>query len=203
MPRPLAELQALKPDVESSPRDLGVTRRTGRSFAAAVSVLLLAALVVNRSGAALTGDAASASSVITSGTIELTDDDRGRSLFDLRDLTPARPVARCIEVTYEGTILPAALSVRAEAAGELAPYLDVTIEEGRGGGFDSCELFVASERVFDGALDELADHGWIDLGEVVNTGEGRTYRIVLAVQDRHEALGLESSLELAWEVTPS
>ena len=203
MPRPLVDLQTSKPDAEATSHDLRVTRRTGRSFAAAVSVLLLAALVVNRSSTALIGDAANSASVLTSGTIEVSDDDGGRKLFDLRDLTPARPVVRCVEVEYTGTILPVGLSVRAEAAGELAPYLDVTIEEGSGGGFESCEGFVRSEGVYQGELAGLVGLGWVELGDILNSGDHRSYRIELAVQDRQEALGLQTSMELAWEVVPS
>lgn len=203
MPRPLGEVHASQVDVESTTRDLRVTRRAGRSFAAAVSLLLLAALVVNRSGTALVGDSANSNSIVESGTIELSDDDRGRSLFDLRDLTPARPVVRCIAIAYDGSILPVALAMRAEADGPLAEYLDVTIESGVGGGFESCDGFEASGFVYDGVLSELTEREWIDVGHLVNSGEGRTYRIEIAVQDRGEALGLVTSLELAWEVTPS
>ncbi len=203
MPRHLIDLQSGPPDGETTTRDLSLTRKTARSFAAAVSVLLIATLVVNRTGTALSGDAASSNAAITSGTIELTDDDEGRSLFDLRDLTPARPVERCVEVTYGGTILPVALAVSAEASGELAEYLDVSIEEGLGGDFESCAGFLRSAPVYGGSLDDLTTLGWIGLGDVLNTGESRTYRIELTVQDRQEALGQATSLEFAWEVTPS
>lgn len=203
MARPLADLQTSRPDVESATRDLRLTRRTSRSFAAAVSVLLLATVVVNRSGAALTGSTADSASVLTSGTIEIGDDDQGRSLFDLRDLVPNSPVTRCLEVAYTGSILPVSLSLRAEAGGSLAEYLDVTIEEGSGGGFESCAGFVPAGLVYDGSLDDLADRSWIDVDEVVNSGERHSFRIQIAVQDRPEALGQETTMELAWEVVPS
>ncbi len=203
MPRPLADLQIDAPDAESEQRDLRVSRRTARSFAAAVSVLLLAALVVNRSSAALIGDAANTSAVVSSGTIELVDDDEGHALFDLEDLTPARPVSRCVEVTYRGTILPVELSMRAEANGELADYLDVTIHEGAGGSYESCDGFTADRRVFHGTLDELRERGWIGLGEMFNSGASRSYRVEISVHDRQDALGLTTSLEFAWEVSPS
>ena len=203
MPRHLVDLQAAEPDAEKTTRDLSLTRKTARSFAAAVSVLLIATLVVNRTGTALTGDASSTGAAVTAGTIELTDDDEGRSLFDLSDLTPARPVERCIEVTYGGTILPVALAVRAEASGSLAKYLDVVVEEGSGGAFESCDGFTRSVSVFDGPLDELTAQEWLDLGELLNAGDARTYRIELSLHDRQEALGQSTSLEFAWEVTPA
>jgi hypothetical protein len=203
MARPLTDLLSSTPDVETATHDQRLTRRTGRSFAAAVSVLLLASLVVNRSSTALTGPDANSGSVVSSGTIEISDDDGGRSLFDLKDLTPVRPVVRCIDVAYTGTILPVSLHVRAEAAGTLSQYLDVTIEEGSGGDFESCAGFVASDVVYQGVLPGLVDLGWVELGAIVNSGDHRSFRVELNLQDRQEALGQVSSMDLAWEVVPS
>lgn len=203
MPRSLDELQASTSGVDELSRDLGVTRRTSRSFAAAVAVLMLATIVVDRSSNALNSESASASSAINSGTIELTDDDGGRSLFVLEDLTPARPAVRCIEITYSGTILPVLLNLRAEAQGELANYLDVTITEGAGGNYGSCVGFVGTRDVYTGVLAELIETNWIPVGNLVNTGEVRSFRIELQLQDRQDALGQSTSLEFAWEVVPS
>jgi hypothetical protein len=203
MPRPLSELHTSNVDTERNKHELGVTGRTGRSFAAAASVLLLSTLVVNRSSGALTGTDANATAAVGSGSIELTDDDQGRSLFDLTNLTPARPEARCVEVTYGGTILPVALRLRAEADGSLADFLDVTIDEGTGGGFESCDGFTAVSPVFDGPLTDLTALGWVELGDILNAGDGRTYRISLQLEDNQEALTQETNLELAWEVEPS
>lgn len=203
MTRLLSDLPMSQPDDETTSHDLRLTRRTGRSFAAAVAVLLLATVVVNRSGAALSGGEADSVSALTSGTIEIGDDDEGRALFDLRDLIPARPVTRCVEIAYTGTILPVTLSVRAEAVGSLAEYLDVTIESGRGGGFESCDGFEPTEVLADGSLDQIVGLDWIAVGDLVNVGETRSFRIEVSVQDRQEALGQETSMELAWEVAPS
>lgn len=203
MPRPLRELTGQTGDDERATREIWITRRTARSFAAAVSVLLVATLVVNRTTSALTADPANASGVVTSGTIELDDDDQDRLLFDLEDLTPVRPVERCIELTYSGTILPTALAMRADTTGSLGAYLDISIEAGAGGVFESCDEFVPTEVVHDGPLHDLTDRGWVDLGSFVNAGDSQSYRIVLSLQDRQEALGLAASLELAWEVTPA
>ncbi len=132
----------------------------------------------------------------------LVDDDEGRSLFDLSDMVPGRPVVHCIEVTYDGSIVPVELAMQAQAAGELARYLDVTVEDGRGGGFDDCSAFRPNGLVFDGTLDELAASGWLPLGDILNTGDGVSFRISFDVQDRQEALGRSASTSFLWEVTP-
>ncbi len=204
MPRRLDDLRGnAAAATGAASRGVRLTRQTGRSFAAAVSVLLIATLVVNHSSTALRGDPASGTSALQAGTIELTDDDEGRSLFDLRDLSPARPVEQCVSVTYGGTILPVALQLRAKSEGTLGEYLDVDIEEGTGGGFGSCAEFEPERTVYDGTVTGLVDEGWLDLGDLVNTGESRDFRIALRVQDRAEALGQNTSLEFGWEVTPS
>ena len=202
MPRPLTELRTPE-DPLVARRDRGLNRRTSRSFAAAVAVLVLATVVVDRSDAALSGVSANAASAVNSGTVALDDDDEGRSLFLLDDLTPARPSVRCIEITYGGTILPVSLELQARAQGDLSRHLRVAIDEGDGGGYGSCDGFLASGSVFDGPLDELTGAGWLDVGTLVNTGERRTFRIALQLEDDQEALGLSTSLEFAWEVTPA
>lgn len=202
MPRQLSELRAPHDDSEAR-NDLALTRRTTRSFGAAVAVLLLATLVASRSDEALSKTPANASAAVFAGTIELGDDDDGRSLFDLEALTPARPVERCVEVRYSGTILPVELRMRAEADGELSEFLDINVEVGDGGDYESCDGFTAEDDVFDGTLIDFAQSEWTDVGVFLNTGERRTFRIEIQLQDELEALGTTTSLGFAWEATPS
>ena len=140
--------------------ETGEERRTGRStaraFAAAISALLMSTLVVNRSSEALTTDGTVTGNQITSGVIALSDDDQGRSLFDLSDMAPGQTEVHCLEVSYDGTITPVDLTMITNAEGPLAAYLDVVIEAGTGGNFEDCEGFEKTSDVFDGTLDELA-----------------------------------------------
>lgn len=203
MPRPLGDLERPTDDDAEVRRDLATTRRTSRSFAAAVAVLLLATLVANRSSSALNNTPANSGAVVGAGNIELSDDDRGGTLFDLEALTPVTPVVRCIEVRYSGNILPVALRMKADADGVLPGYLDISVEAGSGGDFESCAGFIADEVAYEGELADLTDVGWLDVGRFVNTGEERTFRISLQLQDRAEALGQETALRFGWEATPT
>lgn len=180
-----------------------LTRSTARAFAAAVAALLIATLVVNRSTDALTVDGTTAGAALSSGTISLVDDDQGRSLFDLGAMAPGRPVTRCLEVVYDGTILPVNLAMRAESAGTLTSFLDVSVEEGTGGAFEDCGGFRATRPVFAGTLAELTANGWIPLSRMVNTGDTRTYRVRIELQDTDEALGQTARAEFLWEATPA
>lgn len=180
-----------------------LTRATARAFAAAVAALLIATLVVNRSSDALTADGTAAGASLSSGTIALVDDDQGRSLFDLGAMAPGRPVLRCLELVYDGTILPVDLSMRAVTSGPLTSFLDVSVEEGSGGSFEDCDGFRPTRPIFAGTLAELTDSEWLPLGRLVNTGETRTYRIRIELQDTDAALGQAARAEFLWEATPS
>ena len=198
------DLEELQVTPTTEPQDQArLTRTTARAFAAAVAALLIATLVVSRSDDALTAEGTTAASAISSGTISLADDDQGRSLFDLGAMAPGRPVTRCLEVVYDGTILPVALSMRSESAGALTSFLDVSIEEGTGGTFEDCGGFRATRPVFAGTLAELTDAGWLPLGRMVNSGETRTYRVRIELQDTADALGQTARAEFLWEATPA
>ena len=180
-----------------------LTRSTARAFAAAVAALLIATLVVNRSNDALTAEGTTAGAALSSGTISLVDDDQGRSLFDLGAMAPGRPVTRCLEVVYDGTILPVSLAMRAESAGPLTSFLDVSVEEGSGGTFEDCDGFRPTRPVFAGTLAEMTDAGWVPLGRMVNSGDARTYRVRIELQDVADALGQTARAEFLWEATPA
>ncbi|MEM9561341.1 MAG: hypothetical protein AAGA93_01905 [Actinomycetota bacterium] len=184
-------------------RENRVGRLAAAALAAAVSALIIGSLVVTFSDRALGPDGTVAAATVTSGTISLVDDDQGRSLFDLADMAPGRPVVHCIELVYDGTIVPVDLAMRAEASGDLTRFLDVAVESGKGGGFDDCSGFESTGQVYGGTLAELAASGWLDLGTLVNAGQRSSYRISFELQDRQEALGRAANASFVWEVTPT
>lgn len=203
MARPLTIFEPAAESPELSRRRSLVNQSAARALAAATSALLIATLVITRSSDALITEGTAAVSSVSSGTIAVSDDDRGQSLFDLSAMAPGRPELRCLEVVYEGTILPVDLLLKAESQGELARYLDVTIEEGRGGNFETCEGFEPANPIFAGTLAELSEARWLSLGRIANSGDSRTYRIRFDLQDSSDALGHSTSANFVWEVTPS
>lgn len=203
MARSLHDIDERTKSGSETGRENRIGRAAASALAAAVSALIIATLVVNRSSDALDPDGTIAASSLSAGTVSLVDDDQGRSLFDLSDMAPGRPVVRCIELVYEGSIVPVDLALQAEAAGELSRFLDVSIDEGTGGSFETCDGFAATDAVFDGTLDELAGSGWLGLARIVNTGTRTSYRIEFALQDEQAALGRAASASFVWEVTPS
>jgi hypothetical protein len=140
--------------------------------------------------------------------VALTDRDAGSAMFsDAAALPPGVPLDRCIEVTYEGgsTALPVQLYA-AGIAGDLAPYLDLTVELGvdDAGSFGSCATFLPSETLFSGTLADFAaghpDYGtglrtWHPTG----TADARSFRFTVAVRDDPEASGRSTSFGFTWE----
>ncbi len=203
MARPLTIEDFRGDDDENDSERRWVTLATARAFAAAMSVLAIATFVVNRSATALTIDGAVNASEVASGTIDLNDDDNGRSLFDLADMVPGRTSTQCITIRYDGSIVPVDLALQAEVEGDLGPYLDVVVEQGSIGGFEDCERFRSERLVYDGTLARMAAGNRIDLERILNQGESRVYRFRFTLKDTNEALGRASTVGFVWEVRPT
>ena len=207
MARPLDTIQWSAAVDEVERRQSVLNKAAARALAAATSALLVATLVITRSDQALTAEGTASSSSVASGTIAVTDDDQGQSLFDLSAMAPGRPEVQCLTILYDGSIVPVELTLRAEAAGALAPFLRVTVEAGSGGAFGSCAGFTPHSTpdgtVFDGTLHDLAGQRPVVLDHLHNTGDTRNYRITFDLEDTSDALGLSTTVDLVWEVTPS
>lgn len=199
MARPLDEVLH---DVVEDAVTSRVDRSAARAFAAAVSALLVSTLVVSQSSAAIDPDGTLAGNSVAAGTVELSDDDQGRSLVDLEALGPARPVEECIAVSYDGTILPVELTLDTQTVGDLGPYLGVVVERGSGGSFDDCEQFEPVDQVFTGTLAELDRAGVLPLGLIFNTGDQVSFRFRFELADEADAAGRESSIDFVWEAAP-
>lgn len=183
-----------------------LARSTARAFAAAVSLLLITTLVIDRSTQAVMGDGTVAVSSVEAGTLSLFDDDNGRSLFELGAMVPGRPEVRCLSVTYQGTVLPVDLSLAAGSTGALSDFLDVSIERGTGGSFESCENFDAETSVYEGTLARLGDltkSKPLAVGRILNESDAVSFRFEFRLQDNGAAMGLSSGVDFSWQVTPS
>ncbi|MCP5033582.1 MAG: hypothetical protein GY939_17415, partial [Actinomycetia bacterium] len=200
--RPLSELRSTPTQPERARHGL-LNQSAARAVAAATSALLIATLVINRSGQAFDTEGTAAAASISAGTIAIFDDDQGQSLFDLSAMVPGHSEVRCLEIVYEGTIVPVELSLKTNAPGELASYLDVIIDEGSGGSFETCAGFVPSGSLFNGTLRQLSDQGRLELDRLFNSGARNTFRVRFDLQDDARALGQSTAVEFIWEATPS
>lgn len=171
---------------ESGPIDVaaeeaGIGRTTARSLAAAIALLIVSILVVTRSRAALTTEDAGADVSFAAGSVQLTDDDAGSSLFAVQDMVPDRPERDCIVVSYEGNVLPVAVTLSSEAEGDLADLLDVRVQRGEGGAFHDCTGFTPQATVFDGTLSELAAGEGVEALTLSDSPAAQTFRFTFTL----------------------
>jgi len=181
----------------------GIDLSSARAFAAALAALVIASLVVTQSVRTLQFVGTAAGNNFEAGTVTLTDDDEGRSLVDLRAMAPGRPVEQCLKVSYQGTILPADLAVKAVTNGSLAPYVLVTLEAGSGGRFGSCDGFEPSSTLFDGTVAGLVQRGSMPVGRIRNKGDGLSFRFRYELADDERAIGKTAVVDVLWEAEPS
>jgi hypothetical protein len=138
--------------------------------------------------------------------IELTDSDAGTAMFGDLTLAPGVTVDRCIEVTYAGNVDPGpVLLYAASVSGDLAPYLDLTIQMGAdtAGSFGGCSGFSASATLFSGTLAQFdADHGSYATGrptwDPADAQESRSFRFGVTVRDTPAAAGKSAAFGFSW-----
>lgn len=140
------------------------TTRPSRRLATAVSLVAVpAALAV--SGLVVAQSSYSAYSAATarpannwaSGTVALTDDDSNAAAFSVANARPGSSGSRCLVVTSNGSLPSTVRVYGANGTGRtnLAAYVDLTITQGAGGAFGSCDGFTpltSGAEVFRGSL---------------------------------------------------
>ena len=141
--------------------------------------------------------------------VALTDDDAGTAMFGDLTLFPGVTVERCIEVTYRGAANPDPVVLyAADVTGELAPYLDLTIDVANGDDetFGSCGEFPESESLFEGTLADFATvHADSLTGRTAwdpdGDGDHRVFRFRLTVRDDPAAAGRTAAFGFSWRTT--
>lgn len=107
---------------------------------------------------------------ITAGTVELEDNDGGVALYDISNAKPGASQESCIEVTYEGSLDATVKLYTPSSLGTLAPYVNLKIEAGSGGGaFPSCSGFSAGSTLYNDTLAKFSsEHGDYESGVTTN-----------------------------------
>lgn len=180
--------------------------------AAALSLLMVSLFVVRASSAAFSAQTTNASNSWATGAVALTDDDGGgaaSAMFDVTGMTPSDTVVKCITVTYAGSADPSPVKLYSSVTDNgLADHLDVTVEEGDGGGYGSCVGFVTSATIASGVtLTDFA--GYADYASGIGTwdptatGQSKTYRfsVTLGADTPDTAQGADAQAGFTWELT--
>ena len=186
--------------------------------------LCISALVVGVLGVAAGGVTYSAFSRTTespgnrvsSGTVSIGDNDSGSSMLSLSNAQPGATSTGCIRTTYTGS-LPSQVRLYGTVSGGLTPYLTVTVTRGTDPtpSFPSCTGFTAESTdyigqgagvVYRGPLSDYPASfgaGIVDprpaAPETWTSGEARTYRIEVSLDNNLAAQGQSASAEFSWE----
>jgi hypothetical protein len=93
---------------------------------------------------------------LSSGTVELSDNDSGAALYNATGFRPGESISRCIKTTYTGS-LPALIRLYSPSSpGPLAQYVDLTVTQGTQASptFPGCTGFTpdATGVIFTGTL---------------------------------------------------
>ena len=198
------------------------THRSRRSpTVLAIGMVLSAGIVWQASYAAFTGTTSNPNNTWATGTVTLTDDDGGSSpttgtaMFTATGMRPGDPdLVHCVRVTYAGSLTAPVKLYATSVSGDLAPYLDLTVEEGTGGTFADCSGFATPTTIFnsttppgggnDGTLNFFTTSatGYASgVGAWTPTGAGqtRTYRFTIHLHDDDDAQDKSAQLTFTWE----
>ena len=197
-------------------------RRYGRSTnarlvqfgVAALSFIAVALLVTTSSRAAFVAQNDNVGNQVSSAAIDLTDNDDTNAMFSVGNLVPGVNEVRCIQVTYAGNVNPTAVRLYRAGVptGDLAPYLNLTVEVGPaiGAGFSGCTGFSPTATEYTGTLGGFATTrtGYADAAALTTwdpavTGETRTFRFTVSVQDLAAAEGKSTTFGFSWETRTS
>jgi len=126
-----------------------MSRVTPRAARLAAWIAIPAALVASGVVVSTASYAAFSSTTVnptnnwTAGSVALSDDDNNTALFTASNLKPGSTGANCITVTSTGS-LPSAVKLygtNVTTTKDLAANVNLTVEQGTGGGFGSCSGF--------------------------------------------------------------
>lgn len=190
------------------------TRRIFSLSTAPVAVLLAGAMVWQGSNAAFSADTRNIGNNWETGSVAISDDDGGAALFQIQNVVPMETGNKCIAVTATPSV-PSSIKfyVGDLATDGLEPYVKVTVAQGTGGGFSSCNGFVADQTEASQSLAAIQlDHSNWATAILPWTAPGgsatvKTYQISWVfdtsslTQTQIDALqGKASSINFEWEL---
>lgn len=195
--------------------DATTTKRARRVPYTALGLLVggaaAVASVIGVSNAAFTGTTENASNTWEAAKVELKDDDSGSAMFEVTGMLPGEVETHCIEVEYTGTtykLTAIKLYAAAGATSELAPHLDVTVEEGTGGTFADCTGFTGGTKIIDNKPLSTVTSTYTDfasgVGTFVPTDSSKKvaykFVITLGADTPDEAQGKSAGATFTWEI---
>lgn len=169
------------------------------------------ALVWHASYAAFVGTTSNSGNSWTAGSVTLTDDDAGAAMFDVSGLVPGASTGspHCITVTYSGDVPASVKLYSADATGDLAQYIDLTIQQGTGGSFADCTgftpdatvnpIFTGTLQAFGAAHDDFASGVGTFTPSTSPTTKVYEFSYTLDAATPSSAQGADATATFTWE----
>lgn len=150
-----------------------------------VATLLVGLLAMSASRAAFASTTDNRASVVGAGTVDLVGEGPGPALFNASALIPNQTVVNCLVIHHDNPGAVRLYSGGFTDSGNLADYVNLTIEEGTGGSSGNCAGFVAQNTIVVGTLTDFnTNHTNYATGagfSSVATSPSMTYRITLTL----------------------
>jgi hypothetical protein len=129
--------------------------------------------------------------------VYIVDNDGGSAMFNVSNAKPGTTYTGCIKVTYLGSLDASVKLYGGGFGGALAPYLDVTVEEGSGLTGFNCTGFTSSGTVYSSvAMGSFPTTyaGASATGGTWTTNTSVDYRFTITLADNNAANGGSSPL---------
>ena len=199
-----------------------MSRVTPRAARLAAWIAIPAALVASGVVVSTASYAAFSSTTVnptnnwTAGSVALSDDDNNTALFTASNLKPGSTGANCITVTSTGS-LPSAVKLygtNVTTTKDLAANVNLTVEQGTGGGFGSCSGFTPAATGSSLYSGTVAGFGAASTNYATGVGtwaptgtasETRVYRVTYTVSSTapNTVQGGTAALGFTWEAQNS
>jgi hypothetical protein len=154
---------------------------------------------------AFTDTTGTSGSTFSAGTVKITNDTAGSTLFSLTGLIPGFSLSKCINVTNAGDVPFSNVALSASATGVLGAALSVTIDKGTGatgGASSSCANFnQTSAGIVSGLLNALPTLAAPQNdNSTFNAGDTKSYRVTVKLDPlaTNTYQGKTASLDLTW-----
>jgi hypothetical protein len=176
---------------------------------ATAGAALCSTMVWRTSSALFSGTTSNSSNSWATGGVSLSDDSSSTALFNSGTdglLSGGQTLTKCIKVTYTGSVTSGvSVKLYSTASGALAPYLNLTVDQGTGGGFGSCTGFtVGTAGIYSGTVSGMATAdtnfatgagSWAP----GSNGATQTYRFTVTVSSAAAAQSTTAAGSFTWE----
>lgn len=161
--------------------------------------------------AAFSATSSNAGNTFAAGTVELSDNDAGTSLYGVTNRVPGNSVTTCIRVTYSGSLAAGVKLYSQSSVDTVDQYLDLTVEKGSmpaGTPFPNCTGFGSESTIFSGTLNGFKSSNVSYASGIAanpgsqtswNQSDTLVYRFTVTLQNTLAAQGLTSTTAFTWE----